>query len=292
MAEARSARRRRELLEKNLRKGGPENVARVERAIAVRREIASALGYPSWAAYVTKTRMAKSPEAVAAFLDDLRERAAVKAAADLAELADANEQVGGSRDMTPWERPYAISRLKQARYAVDQTEIAQYLPLDACLEGLFAVTGILLSIRFEEMPDAPTWHREVRVFDVLEAAGGEPFARFHLDLFPQPGKYKHAATTRLRPGRRLPDGSWQQPVTAMLANFTRPAAGRPSLLRHAELTILFHEFGHVLHHALSRASTSGTPAPRRRRNSLKRRRRCWSTGAGNQPSWTASPGTT
>jgi thimet oligopeptidase len=253
MAGARSARRRRELLEKNLRKGGPENVARVERATAVRREIAGALGYPSWAAYVTETRMAKTPEAVAAFLDDLRERAAVKAAADLAELADANEQAGGSRDMTPWERPYAISRLKQARYAVDQTEIAQYLPLGACLEGLFAVTGTLLSVRFEEVPDAPTWHQEVRVFDVFEAAGGEPFARFHLDLFPRLGKYKHAATTRLRPGRRLPDGSWQQPVTAMLANFTLPAAGRPSLLRHAELTILFHEFGHVLHHTLSRA---------------------------------------
>lgn len=253
MAPARSARRRRELLEKSHRKGGPENVARAERAIAARREIADALGYPSWAAYVTETRMAKTPEAVAAFLDDLRERAAVKAAADLAELADANEQAGGSRDMTPWERPYAISRLKTARYAVDQAEIAQYLPLDACLEGLFAVTGTLLGIRFEEAPDASVWHPEVRTFDVFEAAGGEPFARFHLDLFPRPGKYKHAATARMRPGRRLPDGCWQQPLTAMLANFTRPAAGRPSLLRHSELTILFHEFGHVLHHALTRA---------------------------------------
>ncbi|MGH3187332.1 MAG: M3 family metallopeptidase [Streptosporangiaceae bacterium] len=253
MAEARSARRRRELLEKDLRKGGPENVARVDRAIAVRREIADILGYRSWAAYVTETRMAKTPEAVASFLDDLRERAAVKAAADLVELADANEKAGASREITLWELPYAISGLKQARYAVDDLEIAQYLPLDACLEGLFAATGTLLGIRFEEVPDAAVWHPEVRTFDVGEAAGGEPFARFYLDLFPRPDKYKHAMEDVVRPGRRLPDGSYQQPVAVMLANLTRPTASRPSLLRHSELIALFHEFGHVLHDVLTRA---------------------------------------
>jgi thimet oligopeptidase len=253
MAEARSARRRRELLEKNLRKGGPENVARVERGIAVRREIADILGYPSWAAYVTETRMAKTPEAVASFLDDLRERAALKAAVDLADLADANEKAGGSRDITPWELAYAISRLKQARYAVDEMEIAQYLPLDACLEGLFAATGTLLGIRFEEVPDASVWHPEVRTFDVCEAAGGEPFARFYLDLFPRPNKYNHAMQDTVRPGRRLPDGSYQQPVAVLLANLPRPAADGPSLLRHDELITIFHEFGHVLHDVLARA---------------------------------------
>ena len=253
MAEARSAGRRRELLEKNLRKGGQENIARVERAIAARREIAGILGYPSWAAYVIETRMAKTPEAVIEFLDDLRARAAMKAAADLAELADANMQAGGSRDITPWEQSYAISRLKQARYAVDEMEIAQYLPLDACLDGLFAVTGTLLGIRFEEVPDAYVWHPEVRVFDVGEATGGEPFGRFYLDLFPRPDKYKHAMQDVLRLGRRLPDGSYQQPIAVMLANVTRPTADAPSLLRHEELITIFHEFGHVLHEMLARA---------------------------------------
>jgi thimet oligopeptidase len=256
MAEARSARRRRELLEKNLRKGGPENVERVERAIAARREIASILGYSSWAAYVIETRMAKTPEAVAAFLDDLRERAAVKAAADLIELADANEKAGGSREITPWERSYAISRLKQARYAVDEMEIAQYLPLDACLQGLFAVTGSLLGIRYEEVPDASVWHPEVRTFDIYEAGGGQPLGRCYLDLFPRPNKYKHAMQDTVRPGRRLPDGSYQQPVSVLLTNLTRPTADRPSLLRHDELITIFHEFGHVLHDVLARAEHS------------------------------------
>jgi thimet oligopeptidase len=253
MSEARSAERRRELLEKDLRKGGVDNVALLERALTVRSEIAEILGYRSWAAYITETRMAENPEAVAAFLDDLRTRAAVKAAADRVELADACEKAGGSRELTQWELPYAIARLKQDRYAVDEMEIAQYLPLDACIEGLFAITGTLLGIGFQEVADASVWHPEVRTFDVLEAAGGAPFARFHLDLFPRPDKYKHAMAGPLRPGRRLPDGSYQQPVAMMLANFTRPTADAPSLLRHSELVTFFHEFGHVLHDVLARA---------------------------------------
>jgi len=268
MCEARSAERRRELLEKDLRKGGAENVARLERALAVRGEIAGMLGYSSWAAYVLETRMAKTPEAVAAFLDDLRARLAPKAAADLAEMADANEQAGGSREMSQWEQPYAISRLKQTRYAFDDAEITQYLPLEACLQGLFATAGTVLGIRFEEVSDASVWHPEVRTFDVRdarntgdlgnagnvnEAADGAPFARFHLDLFPRPDKYKHAMALPLRPGRRLADGSWQQPVAVMLTNLTRPSTDAPSLLRHSELVTLFHEFGHVLHEILARA---------------------------------------
>jgi Zn-dependent oligopeptidase len=96
--------------------------------------------------------MARTPDAVGSFLDDLRERAAVKAATDLAELADASEKAGGARQIMPWDLRYAISRLKQARYAVDELEIATYLPLHACLEGLFATTGTLLGICFEEVP--------------------------------------------------------------------------------------------------------------------------------------------
>ncbi|MEZ0111152.1 thimet oligopeptidase [Catenulispora sp. EB89] len=253
MCEARSAERRRELLEKDLCKGGAENVARLERALAVRSEIAGMLGYSCWAAYVLETRMAKTPETVAAFLDDLRARIAPKAAADLAEMADASAEAGGSREMTQWEQPYAISRLKQTRHAFDDSEVAEYLPLDACLAGLFATTGAVLGIRFEEVTDASVWHPEVRTFDVREAAGGAPFARFHLDLFPRPEKYKHAMALALRPGRRSADGSWQQPVAVLLANVTRPSADTPSLLRHGELVTLFHEFGHVLHEVLARA---------------------------------------
>jgi Zn-dependent oligopeptidase len=115
------------------------------------------------------------------------------------------------------------------------------------------MTGTMLGLRFEEVADASVWHLEVRTFDVGEASGGAPFARFHLDLFPRPEKYKHAMAFAVRPGRKLADGSWQQPVAVMLANLTRPSTDVPSLLRHGELVTLFHEFGHVLHEVLAKA---------------------------------------
>ena len=263
MAEARSSPRRRELMEKFQRRGGPENLARLERALEVRRETARILGYPSWAAYRLETRMAESPETVAAFLDDLRERAAVKAVGDRAEAADVVEKDGGSRELRLWDLRYAQSRLKRERYAVDEAEVARYFPMDACLDAMFEITGTLLGVGFEEVADASVWHPDVRTFDMIEASDGMPVARFHLDLFPRPEKYKHAMEEVLRHGRRLPDGSYQQPVVLMLANFTRPTANAPSLLRHNELVVLFHEFGHVLHAALTRAEHlrySGTAA--------------------------------
>lgn len=256
LAHARSRERRRELLEKDQRKGGRENLARLERAIAIRAEIAALLGYPSWAAYRTEDRMAGSPETVAAFLEDLRERVAVKMAADRAELAEAYAASGGAGDVRAWDEEFAIARLKETRYAVDELAVAEYFPLDACLDGLFAVMGDVLGVRFAAAVDASVWHPDVLVFDVFDAAGGNDgaaCARIAMDLFPRPGKYKHAMSYPLRPGRRLPDGSWQQPVAVLVTNLTKPSGDRPSLLRHVELVTLFHEFGHALHSVLSRA---------------------------------------
>lgn len=256
LAHARSAARRRELLEKDRRKGGPENLARLDRILTVRAEIAALLGHASWAAYVTGPRMAGSPEAVAAFLEGLWAETAPKAAADRAELAAYCDESGAGGDIAPWDEAFAIARLKEAKYAVDELEFAEYCPLDAVLEGLLGVTGELLGLRYEPVPDAPVWHPDVRVYDVYEAqeaGGGKAFARIVMDLFPRPGKYKHAMSTTLRMARRLPDGSWQPPVNAIVANLTKPAQGRPALLRHRELVTLFHEFGHALHASLSRA---------------------------------------
>lgn len=265
LAEAHSSQRRRELFGKFQCKGGQENLARLERALEARRELGEILGYPSWAAYRLETRMAKTPETAIAFLDDLRERASDKAARDLAEAGAVVEKHGGSRELRLWDRWYARNRLKQELYAVDEAEVARYLPLDACLGALFEITGTLFGITFAEVTDAAVWHPEVRTFDIFEASDGAPVARFHLDLFPRPEKYKHAKEEVLRHGRRLPDGSYQQPVVLMLANFTRPTDRTPSLLRHNELVVLFHEFGHVLHAALTRAEHlrySGTAADR------------------------------
>ncbi|MCC7365816.1 MAG: Zn-dependent oligopeptidase [Dehalococcoidia bacterium] len=254
---------RRELFLKDQRKGGLENVERLEKAIALRNEAATLLGYDSWAAYRVETRMAKQRQQVDAFLADLREKVARKAGLDFEGLREAK---GG--EVHIWDWRYYHNELLKTRYAVDEFEVAQYFPLDACLDGLFAVTQSMLGVRYEPAPAAPRWHPDVQVFDIYEAdapAGTEPFARFYMDLFPRPNKYGHAAAFTLRRGRLRPDGTYQRPVSAIVANFTKPSATEPSLLRHTEVVTLFHEFGHILHQTLTRAQRarfSGTATER------------------------------
>ena len=249
MGKARSSELRRELFAKEQVKGGDANVAVLERALAARQEMASLLGYESWADYAHEVCMSKERERVASFLADLRERLAAKVEADLALMAEVK---GGPVNIWDWR--YCHDQLLQTRYAVDDFEVAQYFPLEACLEGLFAVCQRLLGVRFEARPDAPVWHEDVQAFDVYEADGDEAFARFYMDLFPRPNTFGHAAAFTLRGGRVLPDGSYQKPVSAIVANFTKPSADAPSLLRHSEVETLFHEFGHILHQTLTRTT--------------------------------------
>ena len=103
---------------------------------------------------------------------------------------------------------------------------------------------------------SPTWHDDVQAYDIFDAGPGasaKPFARFYMDLYPRPNKFGHAAAFTLRGGRVLPDGSYQQPISAIVANFTKPSADAPSLLRHGEVVTFFHEFGHILHQTLTKA---------------------------------------
>jgi thimet oligopeptidase len=256
---------RRELFEKDQRKGGAENVKVLERAIQARTEVARLLGYDSWAAYRTEVRMAGTRQAVEEFLVDLRGKVAVKAEADLAELRTLAKERTGSDSVNIWDWRYWHNELLKTKYAVDDFEVAKYFPLDAVIAGLFDVYQTLLGVRFTEAPDAPRWHADVRGFDIAETGGGAPFARFYMDLFPRPNKYGHAAAFTLRRGRVLGDGSYQQPVSAIVANFTKPSATQPSLLRHTEVVTFFHEFGHIMHQTLTRARRarfSGTQTER------------------------------
>ena len=256
MANAASADLRRQLFEKDQRKGGPGNVKVLEDALQARAEAARLLGYDSWAAYKTEVRMAKRRDTVDSFLVDLRERVAVKAARDMDEMKALARERTGSDQVNIWDWRYWNNELMKSRYAINEFEVAQYFPLDACIEGLFKVTQSMLGVRYEPAPAAPRWHPDVQAFDVFDEGGSEPFARFYMDLFPRPNKYGHAAAFTLQRGRALPDGSYQKPVSAIVANFTKPGADQPSLLRHSEVVTFFHEFGHILHQTLTRARRS------------------------------------
>ncbi len=265
MDNAESGRWRREIFLKNQNKGGEGNIKVLEEAIRVRSEIARLLGYDSWAAYVLEKRMAKTPAAVDRFLADLDVRLKLKAEADMARLAEAKREDTGEANLEIWDWWYYTNRLLKTEYAVDDFEVAKYFPLEACIDGLFLVTQELLGIRYQPAPDAPRWHEDVQAFDIYDAGASEPFARFYMDLYPRPNKFGHAAAFTLRGGRTLPDGSYQHPISAIVANFTKPTPDTPSLLRHTEVVTFFHEFGHILHQTLTRArylEFSGTSTER------------------------------
>ena len=247
---------RRELFLKNHNKAAGDNIELLEEAIGVRDEIARRLGYPSWAAYVLELRMAKSPDNVLEFLTDLEARLAPKLADDLALLRREQERrTGAGGPVNIWDWHYYTNRLLLEEHRVDPFEVAAYFPLEAVLEGMFDVYQRLVGVRFVARPDAAAqaWHPDARPYDIVDAAGGEPLARFYMDLHPRPGKFGHAAAFTLRGGRQTPDGGYQRPISAIVANFTRPTPDSPSLLRHGEVITLFHEFGHILHQTLTRA---------------------------------------
>ncbi len=251
------AERRRELFFKNHNKAADQNIALLEEAIGVRDEIARRLGYESWAAYVLEIRMAKQPDAVLEFLVDLGQRLAGKLGDDLSALADEQERRTGMSSavgIADWR--YYTNRVIQREYQVDPFAVASYFPLETVLEGMFDIYQRLVGVRFEPRTEASTtaWHPDALPYDIVDAESGEALARFYMDLHPRPGKFGHAAAFTLRGGRRLSgDAGYQQPVSAIVANFTRPGADSPSLLRHSEVVTLFHEFGHILHQTLTQA---------------------------------------
>lgn len=253
MDNAENADLRQQLFIKNQNKGGEGNIAVLEDAIRVRNEIATLLGYDSWAAYIVEKRMAKTREAVDTFLRDLQAKVEVKARADLAKLSEAKQAHVGDSQINIWDWWFYTNRLLKTEYAVDDFAVATYFPLDAVIAGLFDVTQRLLGIRYERAAGVSTWHEDVQAYDIYNEGEGAPFARFYMDLYPRPNKFNHAAAFTLRPGRALASGAYQQPVSAIVANFTKPTADAPSLLRHTEVVTFFHEFGHILHQTLTRA---------------------------------------
>lgn len=237
-------------------RGGEANTKRLAETLRLRHRAARLLGYPSHAHYRLEDRMAKTPAAVSAFLEELRAKLERKANPELAALLELErDEPGGKPDGTinAWDWRYYHHRLLKTRYAVDDQKIKEYFPLDLVTAGMLGVYQEVLGLRFTEVKPAAAWHPDVTLYRVEDAATGELAGHFYMDLFPREGKYKHAAAFNLIPGRRLADGSYQRPVAAMVANFDKPAEGRPSLLRHDDVKTFFHEFGHIVHQVLTKA---------------------------------------
>ena len=254
MQQAHDRELRRELFTKDWRKAVDANRPLLEEALDLRRRIAALLGEPTWADYAIEVKMARTPARVRAFYEELLPSLQGTLAKELAVLEERMHRDGHDGPITSWDWRYYDETLRREEYGIDQERVAEYLPLEPVIDGMFALTGEVFGLEYRKVPDARVWHESVRLYEILDRESGRTIAHFYADLHPRDGKFTHAAAYALVAGHRAADGSSVAPVSAILANFTPPSATQPALLRHREVETLFHEFGHILHMSLSRAA--------------------------------------
>jgi Zn-dependent oligopeptidase len=223
-----------------------ENRPLLEEAVDLRLRMARLLGFESWADRVLSTRMARSKERVDEMYEGLIPRLSVQGEKEIAKVATLLEQDVGDREVQVWDWNYYDTQIRKTEYGVDPMEVAEYLPLQQVLDGMFELTSEVFGLVYRPV-EAPTWHPDVLVYEVTDLDTSDVIGHFYLDLFPRQGKFTHAAVFPGIPGKKLADGSYQTPIAAMVCNFTKPTESTPSLLQHSEVETLFHEFGHVLH---------------------------------------------
>lgn len=232
-----------------------KNVALLDKLLAAREEKAKLLGYATWADYVIEPRMAKTPQTVATFLEGLRVHIEKKGASEMDELLAMHEKLGGKKTdkLPPSDRTYLEDRVRQAKYGLDSKEVSEYFEVTKVKNGILAITSKIFGITFRKA-DLPAWHADVEPMEVVDKSG-KVIGRFYFDLYPRPGKYKHAAVFSIRDTKTMADGSRLLPIAAIECNFPKPGGASPALMSHQDATTFFHEFGHVIHHLLSKTET-------------------------------------
>ena len=222
--------------------------------LALRQELAKLLGFGNYAELSLASKMAETTDQVLHFLRDLGTRGKPFAEQDLRELqAFASEQ--GCSDLQSWDVGYYSEKLREQRYSISQEILRAYFPIDKVLSGLFAIVEKLYGIQIEELSGFDSWHPDVRLFEIKE--NGAHVGRFFFDLYARANKRGGAWMDGARDKRRDADGKLISPVANLVCNFTPAVGGKPALLTHDEVTTLFHEFGHGLHHLLTRVEHAG-----------------------------------
>ncbi|HLU32992.1 MAG TPA: M3 family metallopeptidase [Natronosporangium sp.] len=220
-------------------RGHPGNIDVLRRMLARRHELATLLGYPSWAAYVTEDKMIGTEQAAADFIAEVSAAARERMQRDYAALL-ARKQVDDPEATTvePWDTRYLTERVKAEQYDFDSLALRPYFEYQRVKDGLMAICARLFGVSFHPLADATVWHPEVEAYEVRE--DGALLGRIYLDMHPRPDKFSHAAMFRIvsgKAGRRLPE-------CALVCNLPRPG----ELLHYLDVRTLFHEFGHLLHH--------------------------------------------
>ncbi len=231
-----------------------DNTPTLKEILQLRQEQARLLGFANFAEYSLQPKMARSPQQVIEFLENLAQRARPYALRDLAELSSFAARDLGMAKLEAWDIAYASEKLRAARYAFSDQQLRQYFPEDVVLEGMFRVVRALYGLNIEP-EQAATWHPDVRFF-ALRTEAGELIGRFYLDLYARTSKRGGAWMDDAISRRRIAEGI-QTPVAYLNCNFSAPGDGGPATFTHDEVITLFHEFGHGLHHLLTQVEEFG-----------------------------------
>ncbi len=237
-------------------RGGKENTERLADTLALRDRQAKLMGYSNFAEYEISRKMAKTPERVFSFMNDLKEKLRPLREKELEVLKQLKgEELGipiNEVEMKLSDLFYYHEVLMKKKYAVDQNEVKKYFPMDGVVDGVLEIYQKVLNLEFVKNENPNSWHDDVTEYKVIDKLTGKAMGIFYLDLYPRDGKYKHYAAFTIY-NRRIKDGEVLLPVASMVANFQKPTSSQPSLLNHEEVETFFHEFGHLMHIVTNKA---------------------------------------
>ena len=260
-ADSRSLREKmyRAFMNKCLKGDDHDNQGVILKIIALKAELASLLGYSTFAEYVLEQRMAESPDTVMDFLNDLLSKSLPKAKEEFQEIKAFIQSKGDDIELQRWDWAYYSEKLRKEKYELDDELVKPYFRLENVIEGVFETAEKLFGITFKENTDLPIYHKDVQAYEVFNEAG-EVVSVFYADFFPREGKRGGAWMTSYR-SQGYHNKERIVPQVSIVCNFTPSSEGHPSLLKFDEVKTLFHEFGHALHGMLADTqykSLSGT----------------------------------
>ncbi|NDV91763.1 oligopeptidase A [Alteromonas sp. 345S023] len=233
-----------------------DNTDVIQEILALRTELAHLLGFEHYAQRSLATKMAESTDQVESFLQDLAAKSKPQAEKELQEVRDYAEQTHRVTDLQAWDLPYYSEKLKQEKYTISDEMLRPYFPEEKVLSGLFEVVHRLYGLKIIEQPGVDTWHEDVRYFTITDSADAMR-GSFYLDLYARAKKRGGAWMDECRVRRKTASGDVQLPVAYLTCNFNGPVGDKPALFTHDEVVTLFHEFGHGLHHMLTKMSVAG-----------------------------------
>lgn len=236
-----------------------DNQGLVLRIVKLRHDRATLLGYKTHAHFVLEERMAKTPETVTTFLEDLLEKSKPAAEKEFKELENFAKELDRIDNLEKWDSAYYAEKLKQKLFSLDDEQLKPYFKLENVINGVFTIAHKLFDLNFEKISNIDTYHDDVETYKVTDK-NGDLVSIFYADFFPREGKRNGAWMTSYKP-QYIKNGINERPHVSIVCNFTKPTKSKPSLLTFNEVTTLFHEFGHALHGMLANTtypSLSGT----------------------------------